>query len=150
PPGKGKERAPLFTELVRRIRAAMTAQAKRRKRPDYLLTINVPLTPELALESGLDVAAWDTERLFHALSVGPYQAYMNHPMERWKKLLRHGTPVLAYVGCSPQDGQYLGLEEYRAAAANAYASGADGIYLFNYPCLFELAMQRPTPAKEVK
>src|SRR5262249_42069670 len=48
PPGKGKERAPLFTELVRRIRAAMTAQAKRRKRPDYLLTINVPLMPELA------------------------------------------------------------------------------------------------------
>jgi hypothetical protein len=36
------------------------------------------------------------------------------------------------------------LEEYRAAAANAYASGADGIYLFNYPCLFELAAQLPT------
>ena len=50
-----------------------------------------------------------------------------------------GTPVFAYVGCSPQTGQYLGLEEYRAAAANAHARGADGIYLFNYPCLFEPA-----------
>lgn len=150
PPGKGKELAPLFTELVRRIKAALAAQAKRLKRPEYLLTINVPLTPELALESGLDVAAWDAERLFHSVSVGPYQAHMNHPMERWQKLLRHGTPVMAYVGCSPQTGQYLGLEEYRAAAANAYGSGADGIYLFNYPCLFELAFQKPIAFEDVK
>jgi hypothetical protein len=71
-------------------------------------------------------------------------------MERWKKRFKYGTPVLAYVGCSPQTGQYLGLEEYRAAAANAYGSGADGIYLFNYPCLFELAFQKPTAAQDVK
>ena len=56
---------------------------------------------------------------------------------------------LNYVGCSPQTGQYLGLEEYRAAAANAYGSGADGIYLFNYPCLFELAKQKPSPVEKV-
>ena len=122
PPGKGPEHAPLFTELVRRIKAALAERAKRLKRPDYLLSINVPLTPELALECGLDVAAWDAERLFDCVSVGTYQAYMNHPIERWKKLLVHGTPVYAYIGCSPQTGQYLGLEEYRAAAANAYGS----------------------------
>lgn len=146
PPDKGKELAPRLTDLVRRIKSALAEQAKRLNRREYLLTINVPLTPELALESGLDVVAWDAQRLFHSISVGTYQAYMNHPMERWKKLLEHGTPVLAYLGCSPQTGQYLGLEEYRAAAANAYGGGADGIYLFNYPCLFELAMQRPAPA----
>ena len=150
PPGKGPASAPLFTEMVRRIKAALAAQAKRLKRPDYLLSINVPLTPELALECGLDVAAWDAERLFDCVSVGTYQAYMNHPMERWKKLLVHGTPAYAYIGCSPQTGQYLGRDEYRAAAANAHASGADGIYLFNYPCLFELASQVPVAAEEVK
>jgi len=143
-PGKGAEQAPLFTEMVRRIKAALADRAKRLKRPDYLLAINVPLAPELALECGLDVAACDAERLFDHVSVGTYQAYMNHPIERWKKVLVRGTPVLAYVGCSPQTGRYLGLEEYRAAAANAYASGADGIYLFNYPCLYELAAQMPT------
>ncbi len=150
PPGKGPEHAPLFTELVRRIKAALAAQAKRLKRPDYLLSINVPLTPKLALECGLNVAAWDAERLFDYVSVGTYQAYMNHPIERWKKLLVEGTPAYAYVGCSPQTGQYLELEEYRAAAANAYGAGADGIYLFNYPCLFELASQVPVAAEEVK
>ena len=150
PPGKGKELAPLFTELIQRIKAALAAQAKRLNRPEYLLSINVPLTPELALESGLDVAAWDAQRIFNSVSVGPYQAYMNHPIQRWKKVLPHGTPVFAYVGCSPQTGQYLGLEEYRAVAATAYASGADGVYVFNYPCLFELAFQKPIAVEDVK
>jgi hypothetical protein len=147
-PGKGPEHAPLFTEMVRRIKAALAARAKRGNRPDYLLSINVPRTPELALECGLDVVAWDAERLFDYLSTGTYQATMNHPIERWKKALVRGTPVFAYVGCSPQTGQYLGLEEYRAAAANAHACGADGIYLFNYPCLYELAAQMPTAVDE--
>ncbi|NUM55831.1 MAG: hypothetical protein HUU46_19495 [Candidatus Hydrogenedentes bacterium] len=148
-PDKGKEHAPLFTELVRTIKAALAEQAKRLNRADYLLTVNVPLTPELCLESGLDAAAWDAERLFDCISVGTYQVYMNAAIERWQTLLVNGTPVFAYVNCSPQTGRYLGLEEYRAAAANAYGAGADGVYLFNYPCLFELAMQVASNAKEV-
>lgn len=150
PPGKGQECAPLFTAMVGRIKAALAERAKRLKRPNYLLSINVPRTPELALECGLDVAAWDAEKLFDYLSTGTYQATMNHPIERWKKSLARGTPVLAYVGCSPQTGRYLGLEEYRATAANAHARGADGIYLFNYPCLFELASQVPTPRTQAR
>jgi hypothetical protein len=102
----------------------------------------------LALDCGLDVAAWDADKLVDADSVGTYQAYMNSPIEAWKKLLVHGTGVYAYINCSVQTGQYFGLEEYRAAAANAYGSGADGIYLFNYPCLFELAFQVPSPVAQ--
>ncbi|HUT89790.1 MAG TPA: hypothetical protein VMY37_09855 [Thermoguttaceae bacterium] len=147
-PDKGKEQAPLFTEMVRDVKTALRDQARRLKRPDYLLTANVPFTPELALECGLDVVAWDAEGLFDCISVGPYQAYMNHPMEEWKRALKQGTPVYAYIGCSQQTGQYLGLEEYRAAAANAHACGADGVYLFNYPCLFELSSQMPCPPED--
>ncbi|MFH1266736.1 MAG: hypothetical protein ABIK89_13490, partial [Planctomycetota bacterium] len=143
PPDKGKENAPLFTGMVREIKAALRDEAKRRNRPEYLLTTNVPLTPELALECGLDTVAWDAEGLFDCISVGTYQGYMNHPMEQWKEALKGGTPVYAYLNCSVQTGQYLGLEAYRAAAANAFGSGADGVYLFNYPCLFELASQMP-------
>jgi len=148
PPDKGKECAPLFTGMVREIKEALHAQAKRLKRPDYLLTTNVPTDPEVALQSGLDVAAWDAEGLFDYVSTGPYQAYMNHPMDKWKQVAKNGTPIYAYIGCSPQTGQYLGLEEYRAAAANALAGGADGIYLFNYPCLFELSSQVPHLPKD--
>lgn len=148
-PDKGKEQAPLFTELVKRIKQALADQAKRLNRPDYLLTINVPITPELCLESGLDVAAWDAEKLFDCVSVGTYQANMDLPMEQWQKLLVNNNPVFAYINCSPQSGRYLDLEEYRAAAMNAYGAGADGIYLFNYPCLLELAMQLPSDATQV-
>lgn len=149
PPGKGGELAPLFTELVRRIKAALAEQAKRLGRPAYTLTVNVPLTPALCLESGLDVAAWDAEKLFDCVSAGTYQAYMNADYRPWRQQLPNGTPVFAYVNCSPQTGQYLGAEEYRAAAANAFGAGADGVYLFNFPCLFELAMQAPSDAAAV-
>ncbi len=149
PPGEGPQYAPLFTDLVQRIKTALAEQVRRLNRPDYLLTINVPLTPELALECGLDMAAWDDRRLFDWVAVGTYQAYMGIPIEEWKKRLRFGTPIYAYVNCSAQDGQYLGLEEYRAAASNAYGSGADGIYVFNYPCLFELVTQIPGPVESV-
>ena len=81
-PDKGKEQAPLFTELVKRIKQALADQAKRLNRPDYLLTINVPITPELCLESGLDVAAWDAEKLFNCISAGTYQVNMDLPMEQ--------------------------------------------------------------------
>lgn len=148
PPATGPQHALLFTRMVREIKAILQAEARQRSRPEYLLSINVPLTPEVALECGLDVAAWDEERLFDWISAGTYQAIMKHPMEQWKKTLKHGTPVFAYIGCSPQTGQYLGLEEYRAAAANTYGSGGDGVYLFNYPCLFELTSQISRPLKE--
>ena len=69
----------------RRDQGLLHAQAKRLNRPEYLLTANVPLTPELSLECGLDTAAWDAETLVDCIAVGTYQAYMNHPMERWKK-----------------------------------------------------------------
>jgi len=143
PPNEGKQHARLFTGLVRDIKEALRDEAKRRSRSEYLLTTNVPLTPELALECGLDTVAWDAEGLFDYLSVGTYQGYMSHPVEKWKRALNKGTPVFAYINCSAQTGQYFGLEEYRAAAANALGSGADGVYLFNYPCLFELASQVP-------
>jgi hypothetical protein len=87
PPGKGPEHAHLFTEMVVRIKAGLTERARRRNRPDYLLAINVPLTPELALECGLDVTTWDARRLFDWMSVGTYQAYMNHPIQPWKERL---------------------------------------------------------------
>ena len=143
PPDEGKQRAPLMTGMIRDIKEMLRAQAGRLKRSEYLLTTNVPLAPEVALQSGLDAAAWDAEGLFDYISTGTYQAYMNHPIRKWKSIAGKGTPIYAYIGCSPQTGQYLGLQEYRAAAANAYGCGADGIYLFNYPCLFELSSQLP-------
>jgi hypothetical protein len=61
-----------------------------------------------------------------------------HVSEFWKRhhKLALGSPYGYYGGD-------------RAAAANADGGGADGIYLFNYPCLFELTHQQPSPADSV-
>jgi hypothetical protein len=137
PVNKGPEYAPLMTTLIRDLKAFLNAQAKRLNRPDYLLTANVPLTPELALECGLDAATWDREGLLDFIAAGPYQPFMGHRIESWKKVLEQRTPIFAYINA------FREVEQQRAAAANAYASGANGVYLFNYPCLLELCAQIP-------
>jgi len=53
--------------------------------------------------------------------------------------------VHGYINCSRAMGRYHSLEEYRGAAANAWGAGADGVYLFNLPCLDELAFLTPVP-----
>ncbi len=50
-----------------------------------------------------------------------------------------------YINCGAAMGQYLSLEEYRGAAANAWGAGADGVYLSNFPCSDELAFPTPVP-----
>jgi hypothetical protein len=39
----------------------------------------------------------------------------------------------------------MSRESYRGAAANAWAAGADGAYLFNFPCLDETSRLIPVP-----
>ncbi|MBM4085952.1 MAG: hypothetical protein FJ272_14295 [Planctomycetes bacterium] len=142
--GKGRENAPIMTDFIRQIRADLDAAARARGRERYLLWVNVPRSPELALECGMDVAAWDDQGLVDGVSPGCYGTDFQLPIERWKAALGR-TLVHAYVNCSRVGSQYLSLEEYRGAAANAYAAGADGIYLFNFPCLDELSSLLPRP-----
>ena len=68
---EGVKNAPLMTELIGQIRGDLDpARAKGRSR--YLLRVNVPRTPELALECGLDVAAWNRDGLVDGISPGCY------------------------------------------------------------------------------
>ena len=70
--GTQRKNAPLMTELIRQIRGDLDQAAKARGRERYLLRVNVPRTPEAALEVGMDVAAWDAERLVDGISPGCY------------------------------------------------------------------------------
>ncbi len=144
--GTGRQNAPLMTDLLRQIREDLDKAAAGRRR--YLLRVNVPRSPELAHEVGMDVAAWAAEGLVDGISPGCYGTDFQLPIERWKELLGGDIPVHAYLNCGRAGGQYHSLEQYRAAAANAYAAGADGIYLFNFPCLDELSRLLPQPIAE--
>jgi len=92
----------------------------------------------------MDVAAWDAEGLVDGIAPGCYNTDFQVPIARWKELLSR-TQVHGYVNCSAQTGQYLSREEYRAAAAQSWNAGGDGVYLFNFPCLDELCFTQPVP-----
>jgi len=148
PDGEGRERAPLMTELISQVRADLDKAAAERGRESYLLRVNVPRSPELALEWGMDVATWDADGLVDGISPGCYGTDYQLPIGDWKELLSDNVPVHSYINCSQQMGQYLSLEEYRGAAASAWNQGADGVYLFNFPCLDELSRLLPVPADQ--
>jgi hypothetical protein len=144
-PDEGLKGAPLLTELIAQIRHDLDAASRAKGRGRYLLRVNVPRTPELALTCGMDVAAWNRQGLVDGISPGCYNADFQPPIEAWRKLPGPRLPVHAYVNCGPASAMYLSLEQYRGAAANAYGAGADGVYLFNFPCLDELSSLVPRP-----
>jgi len=147
PPGEGRQKAPIITDLLREIRSDLDKAAHKRGKESYLLWVNVPRSPQLCLEVGLDVETWDAEQLVDGIATGCYGTDFQLPLNEWKERLRH-TLVYAYLNCGRVGCQYHSLEEYRGAAANAYAQGADGIYLFNFPCLDELAGLIPRPLNQ--
>jgi hypothetical protein len=144
-PGAQRKNAPLMTELIRQIRGDLDQAAKARGRDRYLLRVNLPRTPKAALDVGMDVAAWDAEKLVDGVSPGCYNADFQPACERWKDLVRDRMLIHSYLNCGAGTAMYNSLEHYRGAAANAYGAGADGIYLFNFPCLDELSRLLPRP-----
>ena len=144
-PDEGRDNAPLITELIRQVRGDLDQAALAAGRDRYLLHVNVPRRPDLALESGLDVVAWDTGGLVDSISVGCYNTDFQVPIGLWKAELSDRVGIYPYLNCSPSMAEYMSLEHYRAAADNAYAAGAHGIYLFNFPCFDELSALLPRP-----
>jgi hypothetical protein len=140
--GEGRAKAHLMTELIQQIRGDMDAAARGGRR--YQLRVNVPRSLALALDVGMDVKQWDALGIVDFVSPGCYGTDFQMPVAEWKSVLRN-TRVHAYINCGRVGSQYHSLEQYRAAAANAYAAGADGVYLFNVPCLDELSSLLPRP-----
>lgn len=147
-PDEGRKNAPLMTELIRQIHGDLDAAAREKGRDHYLLRVNVPRTPELALECGMDVAAWNREDLVDGISPGCYNTDFQPAVDAWRKLPGNRLPIHAYVNCGPGTAMYHSLEQYRGAAANAYGAGADGVYLFNFPCFDELSRLLPRPVNQ--
>jgi hypothetical protein len=147
-PGEGVKSAPLMTELIRQIRSDLDVAARDKGHSRYLLRVNVPRTPELALECGMDVAAWNRDGLVDGISPGCYNTDFQPAVEAWRKLSGHRLPIHPYVNCGPGTAMYHSVEQYRGVAANAYGAGADGVYLFNFPCLDELSRLLPRPVDQ--
>ncbi len=140
PPGQGPERKSLMTELVRRVRQMLDdAGQKRGKR--LRLGARVFQTLGECRQLGLDPETWISKGLIDYVS--PNDTMHTEPNARYEEFrgLTQKGSCLLYPGILPwtsqrmrsrQGGQPMSLEQQRAAAANMYGAGADGISFYNH------------------
>lgn len=131
----GCERPELLTEMIRRVRQRLDQKDGPSRLP---LIVRVGPSIEENAKYGLDVRTWVAEGLVDVVvpsSPGRFISF-GMPVDEWV-CAAEGTGVEIHP--SPDsaapcgDGQ-ASLEMYRAAAANCYAMGAHGFYIFNLFC----------------
>lgn len=125
----------LMTDLMRRIRLMMDAEGKKRGRP-ILLAMRVPDSVEYCRAIGLDLELWLQEDLldlliptgYFRLNDWAYSATLGH---------QYGVKVYASLDEPRIDDKEaqkarMSANAYRGRAAEAWAAGVDGIYLYNF------------------
>jgi len=131
----GDEERGHMTGLLRRIRAMTHATGRKRGRP-ILLAVRVPDSVEYCRHIGLDLEKWLADGLVDLL-IGSGYAQFN-PWEYSVQLgHRYGVKVYPSLDESrvrDESARKLRstLAAYRGRAMNVWASGADGVYLFNF------------------
>lgn len=125
-----------MTELMRRIRNMTEVEGIKRGKP-ILIAIRVADSLEYSRKVGIDLEAWLQEGLVDILITSGY-----FRLNDWTYTidLAHKYGVKAYPGFSesrirepnvPADLRRTSDQSYRGRAADAWAAGADGIYVFN-------------------
>ena len=140
PPGTGRERQPLMTDLVRRIRAMLDAAAER-KGKKLLLGARVNQTLDECHSQGLDVPTWIHERLVeYVCPMDVMYADFNAPYAEFAALTRASDCQL-YPGILPWSSfrarrrlneAPMTQANRRALAQTFYGAGADGVSLYNH------------------
>ncbi|OHB81825.1 MAG: hypothetical protein A2V98_13595 [Planctomycetes bacterium RBG_16_64_12] len=128
----------LLTALVRDIRAMLGRVEQERGRP-ILLSTRVALTQKHGRYMGTDLGSWLEGGLIDFVTLGGGYVPFSMPTGELTAVChQHGVPVYPCISASGMmrrapfgNGQLYGIEGWRAAAANAFAGGADGISLFN-------------------
>jgi hypothetical protein len=147
----GAEQAgmPLMTGLMRQLRD-LTRQA------GLTLSARFEYDPFVCIASGLDVERWLAEGLLDQITLGGVGDHTPDAPCEWWVARAHPAGCRVYpgmegqlhwapgsggggAGTHPGDGVRDGfgppsIEYMRAVAANHYASGADGVSLFNFTC----------------
>ncbi|MFH1008254.1 MAG: hypothetical protein V1800_12265 [Candidatus Latescibacterota bacterium] len=136
PKGEEREKSPILTEFVRRIRKMLDRVAREKGKDRLLLGTRVAPTVAATEEMGIDLEAWLSEGLLDYLIPSDfYYTDFNMPVETFKELTQ-GTRCKLYPSVHPMrssdDTRPLTEAHLRAAANNYYAGGADGISMYNF------------------
>ncbi len=134
-----REELDMMTGLIERIREMTEREGERRGRP-ILVAVRVPDSVAYCRAMGIDLERWLAEGFVDIL-IGSCYFRLNH----WEYLVelghRYGAKVYPGLSESRLGGTdvapftrspHQAQESYRARAAQAWASGADGIYVFNF------------------
>ncbi len=125
------EERDMMTDLMRKVRAMTEEVGLMRGRP-ILVSIRVPDDVGYCNAKGFDVAKWLEEGLIDTMEVTGYVRL--NPWETSVALgHKYGVPVFAGLSETrmKERGPRGSIECYRGRAINAWAAGADAIYLFN-------------------
>ena len=121
----------LMTEFVAEVRARCRAKGRQ-------LIVRVPTSVAGCRELGIDVVTWSRRGLVDAVSTSHFlNTDFFQPIAEMRAALGE-RPVPIYGGFDLEHGaQRHSPESLRAAVTGLYASGADGINIFNFPCWIE-------------
>jgi hypothetical protein len=144
-PGEGAKNAHLLTDFTRKTRKLLDDAAKRRGSERLLLGVRVPQILEECDYLGFDLATWISEGLVDFVVPSEFMhTDTNMKTEDFVKLCE-GTDCKVYPAIhnrfamdKPNEHyRLMNLANFRAAAQNFYAFGADGISPYNYQFAFE-------------
>jgi hypothetical protein len=121
----------LLTEFVADVRALCRAKGRQ-------LIVRVPTSVNGCKLLGIDVVAWSQRGLVDAITTASFLTTdFFQPIEATRAALGK-NPVPIYAGFDLEHGfQRHSAESLRATVTGLYASGADGINIFNFPCWIE-------------
>ena len=137
----------VMTDFVRRIRTMLDRIGSQREKK-LRLCIRVPETMARCEPAGLDVPAWDAEKLVDMINVSSFYIHtIELDIEAFQANTSHARIYgeMNYVTYqkTPKTRRYTTIEIYRASALNLFHRGVDGLSLFNYdyvPSKHRLAM----------
>lgn len=127
--GEGYASRHLVDDMMAQIRARLDARNRDRERQAEL-AVRVPETLADSARLGFDVAAWVARGWVDMVIVGGGFAPYDMKIEEFVELAR-GTPTRVY-GCIESLRPAASHETIRGIASRIWASGADGLYFFNY------------------
>jgi len=124
-----KAQLDILTGFQRSIRQMAVREGAKRGRP-ILVAARVPMSVDACRNVGIDIKRWLKEDLLDVMSVGNGGAWPNIPVEGMTEL-GHDYEVPVYPCLKYSGFGRNHIRTWRAAAANAWRAGADGVYFFN-------------------
>ena len=134
PPGEETEGAPLLTDFMTKLRAAIDQTAEQRGHP-MKLAIRVPPSLKRCKAAGIDIATWIDRGLVDVIT--PMDRGYFDPEPELPSFIALARPkgVIVLGGIEPKCRGYRQSNKLNYAAVSSFLHmGADGIYTFNYDC----------------